>query len=681
MSMAFPLWPLIYFLLAPSTWAGPPSTESLTPRLQQTVPACAQTCLEFFVAENFPGAVCGPPPNIDCLCTTASTSGFTVGEGALQCLEASCQIVDESDALSAYNVCLSMPNYIPNTHGTLTATISPTTSTLISSTSLKTSTNAQATISNSIVPSTSFTHTTASSTASVTSAFISVSFPAFTTTSSVVSSSQSAFSPVGGFLPSTISTPVSSASASVVAAPATSPAPTLTKPQVAGVAVAGVGATAIAVSLCFLCYSLRRKKARRRNSASSFGGDKVLGSEETSPDMSAIAARDFVYDHQDRPQPAFENQRSPTRNLRLETPATSSEDGWGQYHRDMAPNEIGVAMGPQPTISVRDEHSPITPASNRTRNSQLLPEKPNYSLFPPPLRGLPRNSIPNQHLKPPMSSTRVPPVPALGSPFARAAPPHPSSVDTSQAHLQGGNKSYEESPDPFVDSNVKQSPSTYTRFQDSRPQPPPRSAARKTPVFRVPSLEQPAGVVRKPVPAYDPPRYQGVDPAVNSVESDSRMILAKDEPKRKASKKRKTTSRPLTHFSSGSETSFESLGDEDIDIPDPRSALSPVKEARSPPTGRISYPAIPPSASESPTRGSKRQDPVPSDSLLRKRLGQDKAKEIAGRLNNRSQQSAHDGLPSAKWKVLTSPGIESSESPNAAKSIISQPPNSTPWRR
>lgn len=52
------------------------------------IPACAEECFLSFVAVNYGFAGCGKTPSKECLCTHESTSGFTVGEGALQCITA-----------------------------------------------------------------------------------------------------------------------------------------------------------------------------------------------------------------------------------------------------------------------------------------------------------------------------------------------------------------------------------------------------------------------------------------------------------------------------------------------------------------------------------------------------------------------------------------------------------------
>lgn len=406
--------------------------------------------------------------------------------------------------------------------------------------------------------------------------------------------------------------------------------------------------------------------------------------------MSAIAARDFGHQHQAGLQVMHRNQSSSRRQLRLETPATSSEDGWGQYQRDMAPEGTRLTVGPRLPRPPRDEHSPITPASNRTRASQLLPEKPSYRLFPSPQRLSTRDSIPNQL----RAGTAVPPpaVLPLRSPFVRAATQHPSSMDTSQAHLQRGSGP-QESNDPFTSPSDPSSFSIYHNFQHSRPQPPPRSLRRDTPRFRVPSWEQPAsaGVVRKPVAGPRPPEPKDVRPAMPPNEPHY-LAAIEDFHRRKSSKKRRNGPRPMTHYTSGSGTSFENSDEEVEDVPNPRSALSPVAEVRSPPvrppTGRVSYPAIPISASESPTHKSnpnKYPHPARSDSLLSKRLGQDKVMEITDRLQGPPRPRRINGFSeSANSKILAISGPESSESykpPVPSQGRVKSPSTPTPWRR
>lgn len=59
---------------------------TLTPELTNFVPPCAQACFISFLDLNFQSSVCTTEPGLDCLCSHNTTSGYTVGEGAVQCI-------------------------------------------------------------------------------------------------------------------------------------------------------------------------------------------------------------------------------------------------------------------------------------------------------------------------------------------------------------------------------------------------------------------------------------------------------------------------------------------------------------------------------------------------------------------------------------------------------------------
>lgn len=61
---------------------------------------CARPCFESFIDVNFPGIDCGGADSaLECVCQPTGASGFTVGEGAVQCLlaAASTEICPEED--------------------------------------------------------------------------------------------------------------------------------------------------------------------------------------------------------------------------------------------------------------------------------------------------------------------------------------------------------------------------------------------------------------------------------------------------------------------------------------------------------------------------------------------------------------------------------------------------------
>ena len=428
--------------------------------------------------------------------------------------------------------------------------------------------------------------------------------------------------------------------------------------------VASLGAAALAFGLCFVVFVLRRRKSKRRYTASSFGGSKVVDSEESTPDMAAIASRDFGHHPQPREEPPAMPPPMPRGPLRLVTPATSTEDGWDEYQKTMTTDDIGMAVGtPIPTSTA--EHSPNTPKSNRTTSSQLLPDKPRYSLFPSPLRINPRNSISAQGLQPSGNNT------ARQAPPSARPPQFPNGIDnTSQANLQRRPDLRLSQSDPFYDPRNRTPPHIHPYVPASRSQSP-RSKYLDHPAFRVPPPSEAAGVVRKPVPPQQSPSARFLYPSSTRTQQHSLPLSqppgASMDQRRRHSRKESESSRPLTgetfFADSGSETSFEDsdsenehdLGQRSSRPVRPRSNLSPVAE--SPKLGspfrhqqrQFQYSPVPVATTASPMRYPRQ--PAQPESFSSRRLGEQKAKEIAGRLDTQSQ-------PPAKWKVLVSPGLQ-----------------------
>lgn len=706
--MAFFLGSFLHFLLIPWTLAGPASMGSLTPYLAQVIPTCAQGCLESFIATNFPSSSCGTPPEFGCLCVSSSASGLTIGEGALECLFSECpdNDFDNSAAVDVYEVCASVQGAKPNTHPTLTATSATVASTTgavratttnndvlsyhsdsestfpgASSAALWTNTViTTATGSPSPVPRSSSSLDYARTTKAASGGVGLIATPLTTSTSTSTSTST----------PLSISTSTSTSSTSSASA-ATSPSavaaaakPVLTKPQIAGVTVAGVGAAAIAFGLCFLVFCLRRKH-NKRHSGWSFGGDKIIDSQETTPDMAAVGGGEFEHHPQPSGPPAVIAAPPPRRELRIVTPATSSDDGWNRYQKTMNPEEENaIAVHPPPPKSSNlSPIDPITPASYRT-SSQLLPDKPIYSLFPPPLRLTPRNSSAPAGLGP--SGPAAPP--QGNSPYAKYGPRFPSNMDTSQAYLQPGSGRQRSLSDPFYDDfNRSLAPNVHPNVRASRPRSPgsSRPVPDSYPVAWTPNDG-------RPVPALQSPSARGLRlapsrtqqpslpkpyPPPPPIEQHYLAAIERSRSRKDPRRKQSNSSSKFTRFSNGSETSFEDAEEEEA--PAARRFLSPVAESpalRSPPRSAITYPSIPLSAAESPTRTpperapARPELPTRTDSLLTKRLGEQKAREIAGRLQGTHEGVNQDVRNTAKWKILVSPGLndlESSGSPQSAR--------------
>lgn len=65
------------------------ATSNLRNDIFAVVPACAQQCVLSFLSVNFDaGSMDGMGVTLDSICATDSRSGFTLGEGAMQCLTA-----------------------------------------------------------------------------------------------------------------------------------------------------------------------------------------------------------------------------------------------------------------------------------------------------------------------------------------------------------------------------------------------------------------------------------------------------------------------------------------------------------------------------------------------------------------------------------------------------------------
>ena len=662
MSMALPVWPLLYLLPIQLIWAGPLSTESLTPHLAAVIPTCARACVESFVAENYQ-TVCGPPPNFDCLCVNITPSGFTIGEGSLECLVSGCEDYTEKQAVDIYTACAGVPDARTNTHAILTAVATSVVSQTVT-TPYPTQTNGN------ILSSRSHISSSISSTSASSTAFSTHSIRTTATSSSVHSS----ISPLPSDTTTPTTTPTATSEFSTASSKATAtPAAThvLTKPQIAGIAVASIGATALILGLCFIFLFFRKKKLQKRYTASSFGGGKVMESSlESTPDLAANSAADFERHDQPRAELPPPMPRGP---LRLVTPNTSSEDGWNHYQRSMDTEDIGLAVGP-PVRNSTAGPSPKSPISNRTTDSHLLPDKPTYSLFPPPLKINNRGSIPGQGGRPPRVDTSKPARPTSTGPHHQFS----NTMDNpSQSNLQprADPRGSLRQSDPFFNSC---SPPEIDPFYQA-------NGPAVHPAFRVPPQLSPTDVARRPIPAHQSPSARGMFPSSNRTgppnlprnhtqpglfEQHSRAPINNSYKRKHFANKKSESSRPLTETFYAGESDTTSIEEDSDDEPDhrgvrPRSTLSPVAESphlRSP----FQRQGLPVSTSASPMRYpisvEQRSQPQP---LSTRRLGEQRAREIAGRLETQAQ-------PSAKWKVLVSPGLtplgnsESLASPSAS---------------
>ncbi|KFH45836.1 hypothetical protein ACRE_033230 [Hapsidospora chrysogenum ATCC 11550] len=94
------------------------------------VPDCAARCFRSFLEVNYQGTRCGSRESLRCFCTTRGNTGFTLGEGALQCIAVEgrfggCSQHAARQAMidEAYYMCSGQPGAISPTHEVITASL------------------------------------------------------------------------------------------------------------------------------------------------------------------------------------------------------------------------------------------------------------------------------------------------------------------------------------------------------------------------------------------------------------------------------------------------------------------------------------------------------------------------------------------------------------------------------
>ncbi|EYB25862.1 hypothetical protein FG05_13702 [Fusarium graminearum] len=94
------------------------------------IPSCAAECFASFLNVNYVLDTCTGRHLLDCLCPRIGALGFTLGEGAMQCISAErsiglCSTVEASERVieRAYAICNGRPNAAHPTHLTITATL------------------------------------------------------------------------------------------------------------------------------------------------------------------------------------------------------------------------------------------------------------------------------------------------------------------------------------------------------------------------------------------------------------------------------------------------------------------------------------------------------------------------------------------------------------------------------
>lgn len=335
--------------------------SSLSDEITNVIPPCAQQCFISFIQANFPANACSGTPSLECLCSRNSTGGYTVGEGAVQCIYSedaigACKGENSTEVvmMRAYEMCLGQNGALPNTHATISATLvvqSSHPSVVLVDTTYTEPTVTTSSSTSSTRSATSFSTSVSTRRETPTGILTATGSPSIPTSSSGTPTQTSQASKVSETSQAS-STPVAAASSG------------LSKPQVAGIAVGSVGGAALAIAgLLFFaryCRRRRREEADRDSDFFPFQTEPkpVAKKDPGGGPTEGLTGAGFNGAAQHLPPPHL---ISDARDLVL---------GEGEYA--YSPGDIGVAISPDSTPQKR----PLDRGSERKRSSKLLPDRP-----------------------------------------------------------------------------------------------------------------------------------------------------------------------------------------------------------------------------------------------------------------------------------------------------------------
>jgi len=320
--------------------------------LTEAVPQCASSCIQEFVSNNYGPASCSEKQSLDFLCTHNSGTGLTVGEAGLQCVVSDCTGTDFTQ-IGVYNICAGVVNAIPETVGTITATLDPMEPLLTLSPSSSTS--------------------DPTSTENVSSIVMATCSPSIPTSSGLVASiSASTTLPEPRPTPIPILTPSSTTPINMPDSQSTSTAaayPTqsrhrggITTAQIAGISVAGFASVSLAFALLLFLFCRRKKRARRRRSRRwSIESDR----HPPTVDVNDSSTTDVA------PDSAALSGFNPHQRYSTSAPIEQARRSF--WRKSIKPEEIGVAVSPEAV----QQASPTSISSQRT-TSKLLPIVPEF---------------------------------------------------------------------------------------------------------------------------------------------------------------------------------------------------------------------------------------------------------------------------------------------------------------
>ncbi|GAM84893.1 hypothetical protein ANO11243_028950 [Dothideomycetidae sp. 11243] len=233
--------PLIFWRRGTDARVQTQKTASIPDTLNGLLALCAQPCLVNYVNRYWLPQPCTNSSGLACLCDNYSTSGFSLGEVALQCVANACsEPIPSADVSQAQAICSAQSGAVPATHSSLSIVVSVLfTSTVEFSSTITTHSPSAST--SGLLTTTREPSTLATTTSASTISGTSQSGPASSTTASPTSAS----------LSHPTSTPAQSGGA-------------LTSGQTAAVTVGAFGGLGIAVACLFCCLFWRRKKEKNK---------------------------------------------------------------------------------------------------------------------------------------------------------------------------------------------------------------------------------------------------------------------------------------------------------------------------------------------------------------------------------------------------------------------------------
>lgn len=332
-------------------------TSSCIPsQVIETVPSCAISCLESFIETEY-STTCANTVSLEFLCITPNPSGFALGEAALRCVVSDCSSTSSEGVV--YNICAGIAGSVPETMGTITATLAPTTVP-------STSTTLPPTVAE---PSTTPTLSTLATATGSPSVVTTTPAPAPPTTQTTIS------------LTSASSTRANAETATTTAASvARVQSTTLSTGAVAGIAVGGVAVAAAVCSIIFFLFCLRKKRRSKRPDSQRWS---ITGTFPPPPRGKDIEQAGSV------PAPAF----SP--NQRFYASAVPEQKRRSFWRKSINPQDIGVAVSPGKV----EQASPTSMVSEKSA-SRLLANSEAPSMWPAPLmsfpappKGIPRRTV------------------------------------------------------------------------------------------------------------------------------------------------------------------------------------------------------------------------------------------------------------------------------------------------